>query len=237
EKNDLIIIDIINKSIDCNIYSTHNQNQPELTEKRIEKCPQFMDTESLSVTDVQLSQTQSQDLQDFMQCVDRLRNSPPSRFPIRTFTVNSEDLCCAAVTDDMSALALGFTDSTISLKKFGQNFNRESRFELKRNVCDIRLNLIEHDIEDVNNDREDDDNDDYCHTSGAINGVNTCDTNESPTGDVREDAYRTLRGHSGPVLGLKFCPQTDILLSCSTDTTVRAWDATSGHNVSLYNHH
>ncbi|CAG2165709.1 unnamed protein product [Oppiella nova] len=231
ETNDLIIVQIISKSIDLNSYSTHNQIQTETNEKRVEKSSQFMDSEPLSAPDVQLSQTQTKGIQDFLDCVEKLRNSPPCRPPIRTFTVNSEDLCCAAVTDDMSALALGFTDSRICLKRFGQNFNSESRFELRKNTSEIHINLIEHDIEDEGDE-------DCGQTPDATNGANNCDTNSSAAEDTdNDDSYRTLRGHSGCIYGLTFCPRTDILLSCSKDTTVRAWDATSGHNVAAYNSH
>jgi transcription initiation factor TFIID subunit 5 len=39
------------------------------------------------------------------------------------------------------------------------------------------------------------------------------------------------------VYGLAFIPGTDFLISCSEDTTLRAWDYKSGVNKALYRGH
>jgi transcription initiation factor TFIID subunit 5 len=39
------------------------------------------------------------------------------------------------------------------------------------------------------------------------------------------------------VYGLAFIPGTDFLISCSEDTTLRAWDCKSGVNKALYRGH
>ncbi|XP_054156806.1 TAF5-like RNA polymerase II p300/CBP-associated factor-associated factor 65 kDa subunit 5L [Oppia nitens] len=236
ETNDLIVIQILNKSFEFNIHSTHNQNQLEVSEKKLEKCSQYMDTESLSVSDVQLSQTQGKDVHDFLQCIDKLRNSPPCQPPIRRYIVDDEDLLCATVNDDMSALALGFGDSRIYLKRFGQQFTSDPRFELKRDNSKMEFNLVDYNVEDLyidNNNNNDDDDDDNENQSSL---TNICDMNGDDVVDS-ETSCRTLRGHCGSVYGLAFCPRSDILLSCSKDTTVRAWDVVSGHNISVYNCH
>lgn len=46
-----------------------------------------------------------------------------------------------------------------------------------------------------------------------------------------------LRGHSGPVYGLAFIPDTKLLVSCSEDTTMRVWDYATGVNRALYRGH
>ena len=46
-----------------------------------------------------------------------------------------------------------------------------------------------------------------------------------------------LRGHSGPVYGLAFVPGTEYLISCSEDSTLRAWDVSNGVNRALYRGH
>ncbi|KAI1305355.1 TAF5-like RNA polymerase subunit [Halotydeus destructor] len=44
----------------------------------------------------------------------------------------------------------------------------------------------------------------------------------------------TLKGHSGPVFGLSFIPNSNILLSSSKDTSIRAWDTRSGSSLAIY---
>jgi WD40 repeat protein len=56
------------------------------------------------------------------------------------------------------------------------------------------------------------------------------------SGDIDRN-NRVLRGHSGPVYGLAFIPGTKFLVSCSEDTTLRAWDYSTGVNRALYKGH
>ena len=56
------------------------------------------------------------------------------------------------------------------------------------------------------------------------------------SGDIDRN-NRVLRGHSGPVYGLAFIPGTKFLVSCSEDTTMRAWDYTTGVNRALFRGH
>lgn len=55
--------------------------------------------------------------------------------------------------------------------------------------------------------------------------------------DMRTNCRSVLRGHSGPVYGLAYVPGTDFLISCSEDTTMRAWDISSGVNRALFRGH
>ncbi|XP_075545493.1 TAF5-like RNA polymerase II p300/CBP-associated factor-associated factor 65 kDa subunit 5L isoform X2 [Dermacentor variabilis] len=48
---------------------------------------------------------------------------------------------------------------------------------------------------------------------------------------------KLLRGHSGPVYGLDFLPGKELMLSCSEDTTVRAWSLKTHSNVAIYRGH
>lgn len=48
---------------------------------------------------------------------------------------------------------------------------------------------------------------------------------------------RTLCGHSGPVYGVSFSPDRQMLLSCSEDTTIRAWSLQTWTNVCVYKGH
>eukprot|EP00026_Physarum_polycephalum_P004444 Phypoly_transcript_04463.p1 GENE.Phypoly_transcript_04463~~Phypoly_transcript_04463.p1 ORF type:complete len:668 (+),score=124.44 Phypoly_transcript_04463:86-2005(+) len=49
--------------------------------------------------------------------------------------------------------------------------------------------------------------------------------------------YRYLIGHSGPVFGCSLSPDSQFLLSCSEDTTVRLWSMETGSNVVCYKSH
>lgn len=49
--------------------------------------------------------------------------------------------------------------------------------------------------------------------------------------------FQAMRGHSGPVYGCSFVPGSDILLSCSEDTTIRGWQLESSSNVAIYRGH
>lgn len=48
---------------------------------------------------------------------------------------------------------------------------------------------------------------------------------------------RTLCGHSGPVYGVSFSTDRQMLLSCSEDTTIRAWSLQTWTNVCVYKGH
>ncbi|CAN7937908.1 unnamed protein product [Ixodes hexagonus] len=52
-----------------------------------------------------------------------------------------------------------------------------------------------------------------------------------------ESDTKVLRGHRGPVYGLGFLPGKEMLLSCSEDTTVRAWSLKTHRNVAIYRGH
>ncbi|XP_071958394.1 TAF5-like RNA polymerase II p300/CBP-associated factor-associated factor 65 kDa subunit 5L isoform X2 [Antedon mediterranea] len=48
---------------------------------------------------------------------------------------------------------------------------------------------------------------------------------------------KTLRGHSGPVYDCTFLKNSNLLLSCSEDSTVRSWDLNTYTNTSSYKGH
>lgn len=45
---------------------------------------------------------------------------------------------------------------------------------------------------------------------------------------------RTYRGHEGTVFGLDFTPDSQYIVSGSSDGDLQVWDAKFGHGVSLY---
>lgn len=48
---------------------------------------------------------------------------------------------------------------------------------------------------------------------------------------------RTLYGHTGSVLGLEVCSTTKVLITASSDRSLRTWDLSSGHRLdTLYGH-
>lgn len=65
-----------------------------------------------------------------------------------------------------------------------------------------------------------------------------CDDDEmGHCGAPQESDSRLLRGHRGPVYDLDFLPGKELMLSCSEDTTVRAWSLKTHSNVSIYRGH
>lgn len=48
---------------------------------------------------------------------------------------------------------------------------------------------------------------------------------------------KTLYAHTGPIYGLFFVPNSDLLLSCSEDTTIRLWCLKTYSNVAIYRGH
>uniref|UniRef100_T1J6X2 TFIID subunit TAF5 NTD2 domain-containing protein n=1 Tax=Strigamia maritima TaxID=126957 RepID=T1J6X2_STRMM len=64
-----------------------------------------------------------------------------------------------------------------------------------------------------------------------------CDYNEKLEDKKLYNEETILRGHSGSVYGLCFTPDSQLLLSCSEDTTVRAWDMQNFNNVAIYRGH
>jgi len=47
---------------------------------------------------------------------------------------------------------------------------------------------------------------------------------------------KTLQGHEHEVSGLAFVPDTDFLLSCSRDQSIRFWDTLSGYCLNTLTH-
>ncbi|KAL3200639.1 hypothetical protein MRX96_012920 [Rhipicephalus microplus] len=65
-----------------------------------------------------------------------------------------------------------------------------------------------------------------------------CDADEMDHYNTpQESDSRVLRGHSGPVYDLDFLPGKELMLSCSEDTTVRAWSLKTHCNVAIYRGH
>lgn len=65
-----------------------------------------------------------------------------------------------------------------------------------------------------------------------------CDADETEhSNSTEENDSKLLQGHSGPVYGLDFLPGNEVMLSCSEDTTVRAWNLRTHTNVAIYRGH
>lgn len=65
-----------------------------------------------------------------------------------------------------------------------------------------------------------------------------CDADEMDhCNSPQESDSKVLRAHSGPVYGLDFVPGKEVMLSCSEDTTVRAWSLKTHSNVAIYRGH
>lgn len=50
-------------------------------------------------------------------------------------------------------------------------------------------------------------------------------------GGTHEGEFFHLVGHSGPIYGLSFSPDTQFLLSSSEDTTIRLWNMETKSNI------
>lgn len=74
-------------------------------------------------------------------------------------------------------------------------------------------------------------------TDGALTHIRLACDMKPNTVESSPAESKVMRGHSGSVYGLKFTPDSKLLLSCSEDTTVRAWDMSSHENVAMYRGH
>ena len=228
ETKSLVIVQILNVCIEFNLYSTHNQSESEKRfdstnyRQSLKRSSQYNELDFMPSTDPSLD---SSDLEciELKKAIERLRNTDPCVPPLCKYTINNTNVCSGAVADDMSAIAFGFEDSTICLKRFGPNnwSRNKSEIEVKRNINQIELNAIDYNIDENSLD----------YNIGSINGAQNCDNDSS------DPSLKILRGHSGPVYDMTFYRKTNLLLSTSFDTTVRAWDTITGDNVVIYNSH
>lgn len=74
-------------------------------------------------------------------------------------------------------------------------------------------------------------------TGSIISRVPLACDESGPEQEIKENEVVVMRGHGGPVYSLGFAPQSNVLLSCSEDTTVRAWNLSTFTNVCLYRGH
>ncbi|KAN0025116.1 hypothetical protein ACTFIV_009532 [Dictyostelium citrinum] len=65
----------------------------------------------------------------------------------------------------------------------------------------------------------------------------TTATNNKPQKIQKESEFKTFLGHSGPVYGCSFSPDSQYLLSCSEDTTARLWSMETMSNLVCYKGH
>ena len=221
-----MIVQIIKTFIDFNIYSTHSQsdNERRIDSNNPKKGLHSNELDIIPSIDSDID-SQNDELNELKKAIEGLRNTDPCVPSLSKYTINCSNLCSAAINDDMSAIAFGLEDSTICLKRLSCNFRTKSQsdIEVKRKICEIRLNGIEHNI---------DDSSDNSPNSIETNS-NICDINHNTV----DTSITILRGHGGPVYDLKFVPKTNLLLSCSYDTTIRVWDTISGNNVFIYTNH
>lgn len=80
-----------------------------------------------------------------------------------------------------------------------------------------------------------------CNGSG-VGGLNSMAPDSSPSlgncAPVDPDApFTRLIGHSGPVYGVDFSPDEELLLSCSADGTIRLWSTEMKANLVSYRGH
>ncbi|XP_035227776.1 TAF5-like RNA polymerase II p300/CBP-associated factor-associated factor 65 kDa subunit 5L [Stegodyphus dumicola] len=80
--------------------------------------------------------------------------------------------------------------------------------------------------------------DDVSNIQLAFNKINRNIKSETENGRNRKPSYnKVLRGHVESVCGLSFTPDHDLLVSCSEDCTIRAWNMKTFKNVALYYGH
>lgn len=73
--------------------------------------------------------------------------------------------------------------------------------------------------------------------SGNDNAANPENLKRPTVAEQTPQKEKSMRAHSGSVYGLAFSPDSRYLLSCSEDTTVRAWDMDDCTNVTVYRGH
>jgi hypothetical protein len=79
---------------------------------------------------------------------------------------------------------------------------------------------------------------DLCHTCTYVDthvdahGLSTCTQDE--LSDLSEQQVKHMYGHSGSITALSFTPDQQMLLSSSTDGTVRLWTTQWHKNLAAY---
>jgi transcription initiation factor TFIID subunit 5 len=211
---------MLNTFFNINLYSSDNQIESEKPEELNSSSQLLTYNESEISQNSKIFESNS-DKELLLSAIKKVRNSEPCVPSICLYSIQSSSLSCISVTNDMKLVAGGFEDSKICLWSFASNdYNKcHSIMNVKRKSSQIELNIIDHDLKDDENSDQVSDNE--------------LDLNSSTTGQ----SVKVLRGHSGPVYGLTFVPETNILLSCSCDTTVRAWDTVSSNNIAVYESH
>lgn len=136
----------------------------------------------------------------------------------------SDRVTCAAIESNMSMVAAGYESNYLRIIPFHrEERNAFRRSGLKRSGSHFSFNLKssplfacleeEQAMKEARNGSE----------SETGNGSKTGNGSESKTGNQKADR-NMLRGHSQPITGLSFIPESNRLLSSSLDSTVRCWD-------------
>ena len=242
--------------------SLHNSNDLFINSFKSNHLKHHEDIKSVSTSQFPKSTSSilstDSNIKDFDEIVDQL-NELPSPLPhLFLFNVKSSCLSSALISEDMNMIVGGFEDSSIRLWKLNP-------YEKKPSYTTRNLSQIELAFQDTQDDDQDDMTE-YSTTESnngiGNNGVGNNGIGNNGVGnyDVRNNGVRNngvrnngvrnsnevneeridlgiLRSHGGPVYGVSLIPKTNILLSCSEDTTIRAWDISSHDNVAIYHGH
>lgn len=214
-------------------------------------------TSTASILPEQPLSSSKREEKELVDAIKTLHLSPPCLPSIGLLSLysNYSPTCCSVEPLHMQYVAIGFENSSIHLWDLQEpnsprvdfGFTTSSSPEsglyvLKRDLSQLNLEAKTYFSSATDMQKE-------CHASGTasseVNGgpspskskSNSSNTSDSNPKRTKRPIRTVLRGHAGPVYGLAFLPNSDILLSASEDTTVRAWSVTLGKTVAIYKGH
>lgn len=151
-------------------------------------------------TESQNQVPEEKEMAQLLEAIRQVRESPCLPSPLLLYSLhNSENVCCATVSQSVKVIASGYQTSKIQLWSLNET-------KLVPGIVN------------------------YACVSLA------CDT-EFRERQAPERNSVTLRGHSSTVCSVAFIPDTDVLLSTSHDTTMRAWNLNTYTPIALYRGH
>ncbi|GAB6019420.1 TAF5-like RNA polymerase II, p300 CBP-associated factor (PCAF)-associated factor [Chamberlinius hualienensis] len=210
----LILLQILNLYIEIKVCSKLSEELQLYEENAIESDKEV----PVLPTPPELkNELEEAELKSLKESIRKVRDGSPNlpSICLYSFTNNVRGLSSCCLSNDISLLAGGFEDSSIRL----WNLTPTTSSNSSTNICNHKVSRIRLAC-------------DYTPINPTGDPLNTSDADSHLGNETR-----TLRAHSGPVYGLTFIENSPLLISCSQDTTIRAWNLETDCNVSIYRGH
>ncbi|EGC30678.1 hypothetical protein DICPUDRAFT_157560 [Dictyostelium purpureum] len=200
-------------------------------------------------------------MDDFTKCISLSSTHLPS---ICFYTIfNSyQGLNTIDISKDAALVAGGFSDSSVKIwnlkemkeKQIKRQEQEQEQYERtqQQQQQQQQQQPSSHDDDDMNIDsnglNHSTTNNFASSASNASSAQNGISPNKSMNNSItnkllkasnneRESDFNSFLGHSGPVYGCSFSPDSQYLLSCSEDTTARLWSMETMSNLVCYKGH